>query len=89
MPRGVPIDPKLKTEIITKIRDEGMRVADAVEIYGFDSRLVYSWLNTKVIDADKAANRNLILENSRLKKELDMAYRMLGKATALMDRPKD
>jgi hypothetical protein len=33
-------------------------------------------------------NRNLILENSRLKKELEIAYRLLGRATAEMSRPK-
>jgi len=88
MPVGIPIDPKIKTEVIAKIRDEGMRVAEASEIYGFKPRLIYAWLNSKVAGAAKENNRNVILENNRLKKELDMAYRMLGKATTLMDRSK-
>lgn len=93
MPRGVIIDPKIKAEVITKIRDEGMRVVDASRIYGFTPRLIYSWLGGRVknigVELPASPNgRNLILENNRLKKELDNAYCMLGKATAMMPRGK-
>lgn len=89
MPTGVPTDPEIKAEVIAKIRDEGMRVAEVGEIYDIKPRLIYAWLNTQIKDGPKENSRNIILENNRLKKELDMAYRMLGKATALMDRPKN
>lgn len=85
MPRGIPTDPQLKAEIVSKIRDEGMSVAVASTTYGFNSKVIYSWLRDGVVDGD----RNLILENNRLKKELEIAYRILGRLTAKTDRPKD
>lgn len=84
MPIGRPIDPSLKTEILAKIRNEGMKVVDAATQYGVNSKSIYTWLRAEVVDG----NRNLILENNRLKKELEIAYRLLGRATAEMQRPK-
>jgi len=85
MPRGIPFDPKVKAEIVSKIRDEGMTVAAASSAYGVNSKLIYGWLREGVVDG----NRNLILENNRLKKELEIAYRILGKLTAKTEHPKD
>lgn len=85
MPKGIPTDPRLKAEVISKIRDEGMTVAVASATYGFTSRIIYAWLREGVVDG----NRNLILENNRLKKELEIAYRILGRLTAKTERPKD
>lgn len=85
MPIGIHTDPVIKAEIMTKIRDEGMRVVEAADHYGISSKTIYTWLRTGVIDG----NRNLILENNRLKKELEIAYRVLGRATAEMQRPKN
>ena len=78
MAKGIPTDPKLKAEIISKIRDEGMSVAVASATYGFNSRTLYGWLKEDVADG----SRNLILENNRLKKELEIAYRIIGRFTA-------
>jgi len=85
MSRGKPIDPKLKIEIVSKIRDEGMSVAVASATYGISGKSIYTWLREGVVDG----NRNLILENNRLKKELEIAYRILGRLTAEAKRPKD
>ncbi len=85
MPRGIPTDPQLKAEIVSKIRDEGMSVTVASSTYGFNSKVIYAWLREGVVDGD----RNLILENNRLKKELEIAYRILGRLTAKTERPKD
>lgn len=85
MAKGKPTDPQLRAEIVGKIRDEGMRVAVASATYGFRSKSIYTWLREGVVDG----NRNLILENNRLKKELEIAYRILGRLTAKTDRPKD
>lgn len=84
MPTGQPTDPARKAEIIRKIRDEGLRVVDASTQYGIGSPTIYRWLKSEVVDS----NRNLILENNKLRKELEMAYRLLGRATAEMQRPK-
>jgi transposase len=84
MAKGKPTDPKLRAEIVGKIRDEGMSVSVASATYGFSSKTIYTWLREGVVDG----NRNLILENNRLKKELEIAYRIIGRATAEMQRPK-
>jgi len=85
MPTGKPTDPKLKAEIMAKIRDDGMSVTDASATYGFSSKTLYTWLRGGVVDS----NRNLTLELNRLKKENDQLYKLLGRATAEMQRSKD
>ena len=85
MAKGKPTDPSLRAEIVGKIRDEGMNVVVASATYGFSSKTIYTWLREGVVDG----NRNLILDNNRLKKELEIAYRILGRLTAKTDRPKD
>lgn len=84
MAKGIPVDPQLKAEIVKKIRDEGMKVSEASTLYDVSAKSIYTWLREGVVDG----NRNLILENNRLKKELETAYRLLGRATAEMSRPK-
>lgn len=84
MAKGKPTDPRLRAEIVGKIRDGGMSVAVASATYGISSKSIYTWLREGVVDG----NRNLILENNRLKKELEIAYRILGKLTAETKRPK-
>ncbi len=84
MTKGIPVDPQLKSEIVKKVRDEGMKVSEASALYGVSAKSIYTWLREGVVDG----NRNLILENNRLKKELEIAYRLLGRATAEMQRPK-
>jgi predicted site-specific integrase-resolvase len=85
MPVGKHIEQHIKDEIILKIRDGGLKVTDAADLYGISSKTIYAWLRVGVVDG----NRNLILENNRLKKELEIAYRVLGRATAEMQRSKD
>ncbi len=78
MPTGIPIDQNTKAEVLNKIRNEGMTVAEASAQYGISSKSIYTWLRSGVMDSDK----NLILENNKLRKELEMVYRLLGRATA-------
>lgn len=85
MAKGKPADPELRAEVVSKIRNEGMSVTVASATYGYSSKAIYSWLRDGVVDG----NRNLILENNRLKKELEIAYRILGRLTAETKRPKD
>ena len=84
MAKGIPTDPAVKAEVVAQIRDEGMRVTDAAARYGVSSKSIYSWLREGVIDG----NRNLILENNRLKKENEQLYKLLGRATAEMQKSK-
>lgn len=78
------ISDETKQKVIAKIRDEGLSVGDAGTDYGISTKTIYRWLRDGVVDGE----RSLVLENNRLKKENEQLYAMLGKATALMQRPK-
>jgi transposase-like protein len=84
MAKGTPTNPTVKAEIIAKIRDEGMRVTDASLQYGVSSKSIYTWLREGVVNS----NRSLVLELNRLRKENEQLYKLLGRATAEMQRPK-
>jgi transposase len=86
MAKGIPTDPAVRAEVVAKIRDQGMRVSEAASTtYGFSAKTIYTWLREGVVDG----NRNLILENNRLKKENEQLYKLLGRATAEMQRSKN
>lgn len=85
MPIGKHTDPQIKADIIHEVRELGLPVVEAAGVkYGVSSKTIYAWLSSGVVGSD----RNLILENNRLKKELEIAYRIIGRATAEMQRPK-
>ncbi len=84
MPVGKHTDPNLKTKIIAKIRDEGMAVIDASNTYNVHPKTIYGWLKNGVVDS----NRSLVLELNRLRKENEQLYRLLGRATAEMQKSK-
>lgn len=64
MTKGKPTDPSIRVEIVNKIRNDGLSVSEASATYGISSKSIYYWLREGVVDG----NRNLILENNRLKK---------------------
>ncbi len=84
MPVGRHTDQRIKDEIITKIRDEGMRVVDAAHHYGVSSKTIYAWLKSNVVNS----NTSLVLQLNRLRKENEQLYNLLGRATAELKRPK-
>lgn len=84
MAKGIPTNPAVKAEVVAKIRNEGMRVADAATQYNVSSKSIYTWLREGVVDG----NRNLILELNKLKKENEQLYKLLGRATAEMQKSK-
>ncbi len=85
MPKGKSVDPNLKAEIVSKIRNEGVSVAVASATYGVSAKSIYTWLREGVVDG----NRNLLLELNKLRKENEQLYKLLGRATAEMHQSKD
>lgn len=84
MSRGKAIDQTRKAEIVNKIRNEGLSVNDASTQYDVNAKTIYGWIRDGVVDG----NRNLILENNKLKKENEQLYKLLGRATAEMQKSK-
>lgn len=82
-----PAPQELKNKIISQIRDQGMSVVEASAQSGYSTKAIYNWLRTGVESTGTATN--LILENNRLKRELEQAYALLGRATAEMKRSKN
>lgn len=79
-----PIEPIVKAEIIKKIRDEGMKVTDVALDYNVSTKTIYRWLRDGVVNS----NTSLVLQINRLKKENEQLYKLLGRATAQMQRSK-
>lgn len=81
---GIPTDPTIKAEILKSIHEEGLSSYKASRVYGVPERTISSWLHKET----KGVERNYISEINQLKKKLDNAYRVIGKLTAEVDRPK-
>lgn len=84
MTKGKSVEAGVKSVIIDKIRDEGMRVVEASAHYQVSSKSIYRWLREGVVQSEA----NLVLENNRLKRELEQVYNLLGRATVELKRPK-
>jgi len=50
MAKGIIVDLKIKSEIITKIRDEGMTVTEASTKYGVGRTAIYTRLRDGVVN---------------------------------------
>ncbi|MGB4795907.1 MAG: transposase [Candidatus Saccharimonadales bacterium] len=84
MAKGVITPQEKRDEIIAKIRDEGMSVAEASRQYDIGPKAIYSWMR----DGVGHSSTSLILENNRLKKENEQLYNMLGRATVELKKAK-
>ena len=69
------IAPEIKSDIIRKVKEEGVSVAQAAKDYGIHETTVYGWLGGGATGAPTYA------EVSRLKKENDEYIRIIGELT--------
>lgn len=78
-----PVDPKLKQEILSAVKS-GMPQAEASKLYGVSTVTIRTWCRQDIVGGEK----NYIAQINQLKRELDNAYRVIGKLSARADRPK-
>jgi transposase len=78
-----PFDPQIKNEVMNAVRN-GMTQTEASRLYGVNSRTISTWCHRDVVGGEK----NYITQINQLKRELDNAYRVIGKLSAQADRPK-
>ena len=78
------IDQSIRNKILIAIREEGRSVKEVGDEYSVSPKTIYGWLSSEV----KGGNRNLVLENNRLRKELDNCYRVIGRMSMEIKRPK-
>jgi transposase len=83
MASGTPHDPKLRSEIMATVKS-GMSQMEASRLYGISANTISTWCRKEVIGGES----NYIAQINHLKRELDNAYRVIGKLSAHADRPK-
>lgn len=81
--RGIYISQEIKEQVLARIKDEGVSVAEAARNAGINVKTVYSWLRAKGI-----SKNNDILEISRLKKENKELLEIIGSLTHQQDKLK-
>ncbi len=84
MAKGVVTPQNKRDEIIAKIRDQGITVAEAARQYNIGPKAIYSWMR----DGVAHSSTSLILENNKLKKEIEQLYNLLGRATVELKKSK-
>lgn len=76
-----PIKKEIKDEILAKVK-EGKKVPELAKIYGISESAIYHWVGAG------ATGEPGTLELSRLKRENQELYTLIGKITADLERSK-
>lgn len=76
---------EFKEEIIHRIKNNGEKVKDISNQYGIREKLIYLWISKQYKDP---SGNNLVLENSRLKRQNEELLRMIGKLTVDIEQSK-
>lgn len=67
--------PEVKEQIINRIKNDGVTVADAAKEHGLDPSTIYNWLGAK---ADGVPS---VLEIAKLRRENDELLKLVGLMT--------
>ncbi len=76
--QGYRISKEIKDEILNKLKNEGLSVAEAAANYGIHTGTIYNWLGTK------ARGVVSVLEHNKLKKENSQLKQIIGDLTIKM-----
>ena len=77
------IPKEIRDQILSRIKNDGITANQAANDAGVSPKTVYGWLSKE----SKAANCNLI-ELSRLKRENQALFEIIGKLTAQIEKAK-
>lgn len=69
------VAPEIKEQIINRIKNDGVSVADAAKEHGISTASIYGWLGTT------ARNGVSIIEHNKLKKENILLKQLIGELT--------
>lgn len=69
------IAPEVREQIINRIKNDGVSVANAAKEHGVSEQTIYGWIGAKAKGAPS------ILELARLKRENDELLRLVGAIT--------
>lgn len=76
MPKGKPsVSKEVKEQILKRIKDDGVPVAQVAEEHGLKPRVIYQWISRGVTAPPS------ILEVSRLKRENQALKELIGEIT--------
>lgn len=76
------IAPEIKEQILKRIKDEGVTVAQAAQEHGIHETTVYGWLSSK------ASSGPTLRELNALRKENAMLKTLVGEMTVTLSRSK-
>mgnify|MGYP003393948652 CR=1 FL=1 len=69
------VAPEVKAQIINRIKNDGVSVAQAATDHGVSAASIYTWLGKKVQGGPS------VLEIAKLRKENAMLYQLVGEIT--------
>ncbi len=73
--KGFKVSQEIKEQIINRIKNDGVSVAEAAQDHGISTGTIYYWLGTK------AKGSVSLLEHNKLKKENAQLKQLLGDIT--------
>lgn len=71
------ISKEIREEILSRIKNEGIKVPQIAQQYGISDKTIYTWLREGVTETS-----NPILELNRLRRENEDLLKIIGKLTA-------
>lgn len=76
-------NPQTRSEVLAAIKND-MTQSEAGKLYGISPKTISAWCRQDVVGGEK----NYLTQINQLKRELDNAYRVIGKLSARAERPK-
>jgi transposase-like protein len=73
--KGIRISKEVKDQIINRIKNDGVTVVEAAKEHGVAEGTIYTWI------AKRVEGQPTLSENIKLKREVDMLYKLVGEMT--------